>query len=215
MTVTSESLDQRLTVGVFDSVVQAATVIDRLIDGGVPRAVIGMLLSDRTAERHFSPPDARRELGAEGTYSQQVNQLARSCRPIAALGTPGAGLVGVGPLPAALVSAGLGSLRGLEPALMQLGVDREDADEVARRVKNGAVLLSSSSEGSTAAQRSTPLIEHEASLAIQLDLGLPGATAVIARPEAPIGEQRGRYEPLIESQDEAQGSTLGANRSGS
>ena len=206
------SLDQRMTVGVFETVAQAATVIDRLLDAGVPRAALGLLLPDRTAERHFGPRNARNELGAEGTYSAEMNTLARSLRPIAGLGMPGSGLVGVGPLPAALVSAGLGSQGGLERALKELGVDAERAGEVARRVKNGAVLVSSSLDGASNTQRSAMLLEHEAALGIQLDLARPiGPGTVVAQPSAPIAEQSARYEPVIDAGEDTRVTRTGVS----
>jgi hypothetical protein len=179
--VATESLDQRLTVGVFDAVVQAGTVVDRLLDAGLPRTTLGMLMSDRTAERHFAP-NARRAQAAHGAYSPHFLQLARSLAPVAGLGMPGLGLLGVGSLPAALVSAGVGSSRGLQQALVELGVHAERAEEVARRVKDGAVLLSAASEGSTDARRSTPLLQQEAALSVQLDLSASSLAPAVITP---------------------------------
>jgi hypothetical protein len=205
---TTESLDQRLTVAVFEAVAQAGTVVDRLLDGGLPRTTLGMLMTDRTAERHFAPPNADRAQAAQAAYSPHFLQLARSLAPIGGLGMSGSGLLGVGSLPAALVSAGLGSAGGLQQALVNLGVDAVHAEEVARRVKNGAVLLSAAPEGSTDAVRSTPLLRHEAALSVQLNLSASSrAPTLITPPEAPLGEQRAGYAPLVQSPDEPIGTT--------
>jgi hypothetical protein len=214
--MTQAASAEALVLGVFEAVQQAASVVDRLLDAGLEHALLSLLLSDRTAERHLGPPDVRNALGATGTYSANFNQLAVNLSPMAALGTPGSGMVATGPLPAALVTAGLGSIHGLEQALSALGVEPDTAREVARRVKNGAALVGVRVTEAPAAERWASLIRHESVLSVQLQVNRPTAhAAVVTRPIAPVGDQRARYEPLIETAEEARGSTQGANRSGS
>lgn len=207
---------ESLTAGVFESVQRAANAIDGLAGVGLAPGALGAVMSDRTAERHFGPANARQELGAGGTFGANVNRVAASLSPMAALGTPGAGLVATGPLAAALVGAGLGSRSGLEHALAQLGVALDQAREVARRVKNGAVLVSVPVDGGTQSESCSAPIRGDSSMTLQLHLTRPlSNTTVVTRPRAPAGEQRARYEPVVESPEPARGSRVGANKLGS
>jgi hypothetical protein len=210
---TREISGGHLSVGLFQSIQQAATLVDRLLDAGLDLEELSMLMSDRTAERHLGPPNVRNERGSLGTYSAHFNQLAASLSPMAALGTPGSGLVAAGALPAALVAAGLGSRAGLEEGLSQLGIAAEEAGEIARRVKNGAVLVGARLEqDAQKVARVAALLEHESSIAFDIQVDRPLSNpAVVTRPRAPVGDQRARYEPVIETQDEATGSSVGAN----
>lgn len=130
-----------LLVGVFDTVQETASAVDRLIDAGVDQQALGLLMSDRTAQRHFGPPSPRNPLGVAG-HGANVSRLSYRLKPVAALGTPGAGLVAAGPIEGVLIAAGLGTRAGLELALKTLGTDDESARDVVRRVKNGATLVS-------------------------------------------------------------------------
>jgi hypothetical protein len=214
MATTHPPRSQQLTVASFDSLQRAATVIDRLIDAGHPENQLGLLMTDRTAARQLAPPTARDELGTAGRHSDAVNRLARALSPVAALGSPGTGLLATGPLAAALVSAGLGSALGLRGALQQLGVSSDVAREVVRHVDNGAVLLGALLEERP--PKWAALVEHESVLVFSLEPATDDSPrAVVTRPAAAAGDQRASYEPLIESPDPALGSRAGANRIGS
>jgi hypothetical protein len=203
-----------LTTGVFESVQHAANAIDGLLNVGLAPDVLGAVMSDRTAERHFGPANGRQELGAAGTFGANVNRVAASLIPMAALGTPGAGLVATGPLAAALVGAGLGSRCGLEHALAQLGVKLDEAREVARRVKNGAVLVSVPAEDGAGPARFDAPMQSDSSMTFQLHLKRPlSNTTVVTRPRAPAISERARYEPVVETSDADGGGRAGAKSS--
>ena len=199
-----------LTAGVFDSVQHAANAIDGLSNVGLPPDALGAVMSDRTAERHFGPANVRQELGDAGTFGANVNRVVASLSPMAALGTPGAGLVATGPLAAALVGAGLGSRHGLEHALAQLGVELDEAREVARRVKNGAVLVSVPAEDPGAPVRFAAPMQGDSSMTFQLHLTRPlSNTTVVTRPRAPVVPERARYGHIVNRSD-ADGGRAGA-----
>lgn len=206
----------RLSVGVFDSVARAASVISRFMDAGLEASAVGLLMSDRAAERHLGPPNARNERGAAGSYGAHFNQLATNLAPMAALGTMGSGLVAAGPLASALIEAGVGSRAGLEQALVELGLDPERASEATRNVKNGSVVVSASVDDLGGAERWSSLLEHESAMAFELLAAhrVPH-TSLVSRAEAPVGDQRARYEPVVESPDAARGTRMGASRLGS
>jgi hypothetical protein len=216
VTSTQHVQGQSLIVGSFQAVQPASTVVDRLLDAGVDPEMLSILMSDRTAERHLGPPNARNERGSLGTYSANFNRVAASLSPMAALGTPGSGLVAAGALPAALVAAGLGSRAGLEEGLKQLGVAPAAALEVARRVKNGAVLVAVRLEDPGKVAKAASLLRHESGIAFEIRVDRPLSNpALVTRPRAPVGDQSARYEPVIETADDARGSSIGANDVGS
>jgi hypothetical protein len=177
--------------------------------------MLGVLMSDRTAQRHFEPPNVRNELGSASAFSADVNRLAAALSPMAALGTPGSGLVAAGPLAASLVAAGLGSRAGLERALRALDIAPDRAQDVARRVKNGSVLVSVLMEDSDRAEQLASLMQSETSIPLELHVNRPLTNStLVTRPQAPAAEQRPRYEPALETEDEATGSQIGASKSG-
>jgi hypothetical protein len=198
-----------MNVGLMESVQRAAPAIDALIVEGSRPSEIGLLMTDRAAERAFGHAEVRDGTGALSTFSGAVHALAAELKPIAPLGTVGAGLVGAGPLAAVLVSA-LGARGGIEQALDELGLSR-DAAEVARRLSHGAVLVSAPA-GDADAQRALPT-------ASVLFWRLPHAapltrSALVTEPLAPVPDRSARYRPVIESPDEANRSSVGASKRG-
>lgn len=212
---TPQGTGESLLAGVFESVQHAAEVIDGLLQAGFDQSRIGVLTSDRTAERDFGPPNIRRELGSASPFSPDVSRLAMGLKPIAALGTPGTGLVATGPLAAMLVAVGLASSTGLEHALEKLDITDLDAREAARRVKNGAVLVSAPALDPDGLARAAEVMRGLASMALQLHLDQPlPSTGVMAEPEASAAEQRARYAPVIEfGQQEVTGGGIASRKS--
>ena len=193
MASTQQSTGGSLMAGVFASVQHAAHAIDGLLATGADQAKLGVLMSDRTAQRHFEPPNVRNELGSASAFSADVNRIAAALSPMAALGTAGSGLVAAGPLAASLVAAGLGSRAGLERALLALDIAPDQARDVARRVKNGSVLVGVLMEESDTAERLTTLMLNETSLPLELHLNRPLTYAtLVTRPQAPA--ERLRHE---------------------
>lgn len=132
---------QNTTVAaVFEEYQRATAVIDRLVEGGVDVEAISLVMSDREADRHFTA-SARMRLGVPLPLSPAAISVAAKLAPLAALGTRGTGLVASGPLVASLVSAGVGAGGGLRKGLTQMGVDREGADQVAAKIRNGGLLV--------------------------------------------------------------------------
>lgn len=124
---------------VFDEYLRATNAIDRLLESGVSVDTISLVMSDREADRHFSPA-ARMRLGPL-PMSEAGVAVVRSLSPLAALGTRGTGLVASGPLVSGLVAAGVGAGGGLRRGLTQLGVERTTVEKTVAKVRNNAVLL--------------------------------------------------------------------------
>ena len=198
-----------LFVGVFDTVQATASAVDRLVDAGFDQQALGLLMSDRTAQRHFGPPSPRNPLGVAG-HGANVSRLSYRLKPVAALGTPGAGLVAAGPIEGVLVAAGLGTRAGLEVALKTLGTDEEAARDVARRVKNGAALVSVPVGFNGKAVRPEELLQGSKAAALELHLeGLPEQPPQLLRSQSPAGREDPRYAMGL---DLAQASERGARR---
>ena len=212
MASTQQTTGGSLMAGVFASVQHAAHAIDGLLATGADQARLGVLMSDRTAQRHFEPPNVRNELGSASAFSADVNRLAAALTPMAALGTAGSGLVAAGPLAASLVAAGLGSRAGLERALRALDIAPDQARDVALRVKNGSVLVGVLMEGSDAAEQLASLIQNETSLPLELHVNRPLTNASLVTRPQPRAEQRLRHEATPDTKDAANGSHMRATK---
>jgi hypothetical protein len=177
----------------LESVQRAATVLDALMAGGCPPSDIGILMTDRTAERAFGRAEVPGSDGVTNTYSREVQSLAAALKSLAPLGTGGTGLVAAGPLAALVVSAGLGSGAGLEQGLAELGVTRDAAD-VARRVLQGGVLVSAPVLGDSELFRS---FVAQSAMFWRVPLTAPlTASAVVTEPLATTTDRSARYKPV-------------------
>jgi hypothetical protein len=179
----------------LESVQRAAQAIDALIAGGCPPSDIGLLMTDRTAERAFGRADDRDSDGATSTFSGDVHSLAAALQPLAPLGAGGTGLVAAGPLAALVDSEGLGSDGGLEQGLAELGMTRDAAD-VAQRVLQGAVLVSAPVFDDSELFRA---FVAQSAMFWRVPLTAPLATsAVVIEPLAAAVDRSARYRPVIE-----------------
>jgi hypothetical protein len=198
-------------LALLDSVQRAAPLLDALIAQGHPRSELGILMTDRAAERAFGRAEVRDSTGAGSVFSGDVHALAAELKPLAPLGTVGAGLVATGPLAALVVSAGIGSRAGLEQALDELGLTADGAD-VARRVSQGAVLVSASAPSDSEVQQT---LATQSARFWRVPLTVPlTRSAVVSEPLAPAPDRSARYRPVIESPDEARRSSIGATKRG-
>jgi hypothetical protein len=191
----SEEQASEVTLSLLESVPRAAQAIDVLIAGGCPPSDIGLLMTDRTAERAFGRADDRDSDGATSTFSGDVHSLAAALQPLAPFGAGGIGLVAAGPLAALVDSAGLGSDGGLEQGLAELGMTRDAAD-VAQRVLQGAVLVSAPVFDDSELFRA---FVAQSAMFWRVPLTAPLTTsAVVIEPLAAAVERSARYRPVIE-----------------
>jgi hypothetical protein len=125
---------------IFEEPGAAIEAVEVLVRLGLDLGAVGLVMSGRTAERHFSvrwrtkPKPAVR-------LSATLRDAARRLHPLAPASTPGGGVVGMGPVTSKLARAGLGSACGLAEALERLGLAPGDARAVAHAVSNGSVLV--------------------------------------------------------------------------
>jgi hypothetical protein len=194
----SEAQPSEVTLSLLESIQRAATVLDALRAGGCPPSDIGLLMTDRTAERALGRAEVRGRDDVTSTFSGEVLSLAAALKPLAPLGTVGTGLVASGPLAALVVSAGLGSRAGLEQALAELGVTRDAAD-VARRVLQGGVLVSAPVLPDSELFRA---FVAQSAMFWRVPLTAPlTVSAVVTEPLAASPDRIAHYRSLIEGPD--------------
>jgi hypothetical protein len=144
----------------------ARDVVELFQSLGEAGSELSLVMADRTAARELAfgkrvDSDVPLPLSPEGT------ELVRALHPLAALGVPGSGLVGVGTALAYLHGVGLGSHRDLSGSLQACALDAEDVREVVAAVRQGGVLVIADREpGHSLAARSRELtLEFPASAA--------------------------------------------------
>jgi hypothetical protein len=171
------------------------TTIDALVKNGVEPSNIGLVMSDRTAERHFSIGERlRSELRAP--LSPPVFTTAKELRPLAPLGAPATGTVGAGPITSKLASAGLGSACGLDGALERLGLEHEHARAIVREIVRGAVLVSAEVSENGPPEELVKRFAESGAPAWRL-AGDDSGVVELRAPMTPAGDQRPEYEPVI------------------
>jgi hypothetical protein len=170
---------------VFD---QARDVIEWLqAFGGAPPDV-SLLMTDRTAGKEFSL-EARAASETALPLSEGGEQLARALHPLAALGAPGSGLVGVGATLQYLHGAGLGSHRDLPKTLAACSVSADDVKAAVHALLNGGVLMidSGGSENTASVESRTR----------KLTLRFPDRAQPVQPPiVAPVGPAVEQHAPL-------------------
>jgi hypothetical protein len=188
---TAEPTLERFVAGLFESHVTALAAIDGLLDSGSTAEAIGLVMSDRTAERGFSIAE-RMQSETQGGVQPGFISLASSLRPMAPLGSPGSGTIAGGPAVPLLERAGLGTARDLSETLQHCGAEPDEAAFIAERVKNGAVLVTLRGELTSVLQAASRTVSLEGSTEPLVEGGL------FRPPEAPAGEQRAAYEPRVQ-----------------
>jgi hypothetical protein len=150
-----------------------------------------LILSDRTAQRDFSLHLAAGEEG-DGTLESPLSVISRQLHPLAPLGAPGTGLVGVGPALNSLHALGLGSDKDLAECLTLCGVSDERTEALTATLRNGGVLAFVTEEG----EREL-LKDRGQELAFELPEHVHPVNAPVVAPAAPVSEQRATYNPLF------------------
>jgi hypothetical protein len=148
-----------------------------------------LIMSDRTAQRDFVPD------GAEGTApasESPISTVSRQLHPLAALGAPGTGLVGVGPALDSLHGLGLGSDKDFGGCLATCGVSDEQVETVTSTLRNGGLLAFVTEEAARELLR-----ERGQELAFELPEHVHPVHAPVIAPAAPVSDQDATYKPAF------------------
>lgn len=133
----------RNVTAVFDDVAAASDAIDRLLEIGIARESISVLMSEQTQGRQ--PPatagnPTRERAVAGGAMGAGLGALVGGLASVGAA-LSGAGLVAVGPMLAALVGAGVAT-GGLLGALIGMGIPENEARLAVEKIQRGGILIS-------------------------------------------------------------------------
>jgi stress response protein YsnF len=144
-------------VGLMDTIEEAHTVVQDLIDSGFDRDDISIMSrKDEEAEVVHEEKDTTSGIGsgtAKGAGAgAALGGIAGLVVGLTGLAIPGVGpIIAAGPLAAILAGAGIGAVaRGIIGALTDLGVPEEDAHYYAEGVRRGGVLVTVATDDATA-----------------------------------------------------------------
>ncbi len=142
-----------LVTGLFDNRAAAESAIERLVQLGVSRDDVSVMMSEQTRTTHFSD-DVAGTSGAGGTKAAEgagtgaaiggtLGAIAGAMTLFAGnLFLPGVGLLAAGPLLAGLAGAGAGGIAGtLVGAMVGLGIPQEHAAHYEAGLRSGGILV--------------------------------------------------------------------------
>jgi len=133
--------------GIFDNRITADKAVSELLDEGFVKDDISLIMSDKTRERLFSSTDDEANRVAKGGLSGAaiggaLGALIAGLTMVGGIVVPGAGLLVVGPLVAALSGAGAGAtLGGLSGALINAGFAADEANRYENEIKRGKAVV--------------------------------------------------------------------------
>ncbi|MFO1241763.1 MAG: general stress protein [Rickettsiales bacterium] len=151
----------KIVTGSFDNRANAERAIDELLDRGFMRDDISLVMSDRTRDTLFTKEETTGDKAAKGgiTGAAATGAAGALLAGLSAVGSiviPGAGLLAVGPLVAALTGAGAGAaVGGLTGALLAAGFAEDDAKLSEDEIRRGrAVVVVHSPDAQSSVARS-------------------------------------------------------------
>ena len=144
----------RSVLALYEDVADARKAVAALVESGVPREEISLILRDEEQlvasyyNEVATPLDDTIEGLATGAF---MGGLAGLLAGLFALVLPGLGpVVAAGPLAAGLAGTGVGALAGgLLGALIDLGVDRPEAEYYIEGIRRGGVLVAATADDAT------------------------------------------------------------------
>lgn len=151
--------------GLYKSVSQAETAVDRLKQAGFRNDDISVLMPDRQSSEEFAhekntkaPEGATTGVATGGAVGGTLGLLAG----IGALAIPGLGpFIAAGPIMGALAGAGAGgAVGGLVGALIGMGIPEYEAKRYEGSVKDGGILLSVHCDDSEWVGRAKRILEE-------------------------------------------------------
>jgi hypothetical protein len=134
-----------LVTGMFMSRRAADEGVQDLLDAGMAREDISVLMSETTRGREFGLQDATKApegAAAGATVGGVLGALAAGLVAAGVLVIPGVNLVAAGPVLAALAGLGAGAAAGgLTGALIGLGVPEHEAKFFKEEIERGGILV--------------------------------------------------------------------------
>ena len=135
----------RVITGIFTDTSSAAAAVDHLVEKGISREEISVLMSDAIHGHHVElETGSKMPEGATtgGVIGGTLGAILAGVAAASTLAIPGVGILAAGPLVAAAVGLGLGAASGgLIGALVGLGIPEHEAQFFADEVKDGKIML--------------------------------------------------------------------------
>jgi uncharacterized membrane protein len=134
-----------LVTALYDGIKDARQAVQDLIAAGIEREQIGVVAADTPSEAKAAAMDAKseQEESLDAGQAALIGGIGGLLIGVAATLIPGIGPVfAAGPLAAALIGVGAGSITGgLVGALIDLGLDEQEAEQYSEGVRRGGVLV--------------------------------------------------------------------------
>jgi len=133
--------------GIFDSQLTADRAVASLLDEGIAKDDISLIMSDKTRNKLFSSTDDEANRVAKGgvvgaALGGTLGALLASLTTIGIIVLPGGSLLAVGPIVAALYGAGAGgAIGGLSGVLISAGFAADEANHYEEEVKRGKAIV--------------------------------------------------------------------------
>ena len=138
----------------FDARSTAEAAVERLVESGLDRADISVLMSKETGGREFGFTEATKAPEGAATGAAVGGVLGAIAAGLVAIGTiaaPGIGLLAAGPIIAALAGAGAGGAAGsLIGALVGAGIPEHEAKFYSDALEAGGILVAVQTTGDRA-----------------------------------------------------------------
>jgi hypothetical protein len=162
-------------LGGFRTLEGARLAVDRLATEGVPRASIGILMS-QDARQHFGTVEdhtkAAEGAAAGGIAGGVIGALLAGLTAVATIAAPGLGLLAAGPLVAMFAGAGAGAAAGgAVGGLIGLGMTEHEVKFYERLLKENGVLVTISTQSKEAVSLAKRILSQSGALAIETDAG--------------------------------------------
>lgn len=133
--------------GIFDSSLAADRSVSELLAEGFSKDDISLIMSEATRDRIFSSTDDEANRVAKGgltgaAFGGALGAILAGLTTVGIIIAPGAGLLAVGPVVAALSGAGAGAaVGGLSGALISAGFAADEANRFEEELKRGKAVV--------------------------------------------------------------------------
>ena len=160
---------RRDIIGMYRSREGLEHAVSELVEAGIPREEISVLMTDSAHGQHFAlrrGTKAAEGAAAGGAAGGVLGALLAGLTAVAALSVPGVGVLVSGPIVAAFAGAGAGAATGgVVGALIGMGVKEHEAKLYSEGVYKGGILVGVRVSDSDTADRVRRVLQRTGALA--------------------------------------------------
>ena len=168
-------MSQMHVVGAFKTVQGAQLAADRLINEGIPREAVGVVMSDKARQRLATVETHTK--GAEGVATGGVTGgvlggIVAGLTTVAAVALPGVGVLAAGPIVSILAGAGAGAAAGgALGGLVGLGMSEHEVKYYGDVLKSEGVLVTVTTADKQMQKHSRKVLDDAGAIAVQTTKG--------------------------------------------